>query len=173
MNIIVAVDKNWAIGFQNKLLNSIPEDMKSFRETTTGHVVVMGRKTLESFPKGRPLKNRTNVVITRQKDYEVPGAVVVHSVQEALEYLKAFKSEDIYVIGGASIYEQMLPYCDVAHVTVMNYAYQADTWFPNLDKMEDFVVAADSEEKTYFDLEYCFKMYVRKSKLKEIVDFMN
>ena len=173
MNIIVAVDKNWAIVYQNKLLNSIPEDMKFFRETTTGHVVVMGRKTLESFPNGRPLKNRTNVVITRRQDYEVPGAVVVHSVEEALEYLKRFKSEDIYVIGGASIYEQMLPYCDVAHVTVMDYAYQADTWFPNLDKMEDFVVAADSEEKTYFDLEYCFKMYVRKSKLKEIVDFID
>lgn len=173
MNIIVAVDKNWAIGYQNKLLNSIPEDMKFFRETTTGNVIVMGRKTLESFPNGRPLKNRTNVVITRQKDYEVPGAVVVHSVEEALEYLKGFKSENIYVIGGASIYEQMLPYCDVAHVTVMDYAYQADTWFPNLDEMDDFVVAADSEEKTYFDLEYCFKMYVRKSKLKEIVDFMD
>ena len=173
MNIIVAVDKNWAYGYQNKLLNSIPEDMKFFRETTTGNVVVMGRKTLESFPNGRPLKNRTNVVITRQKDYEVPGAVVVHSVEEALEYLKDFRSENIYVIGGASIYEQMLPYCDVAHVTVMDYAYQADTWFPNLDEMDDFVIAADSEEKTYFDLEYCFKMYVRKSKLKEIVDFMD
>ncbi len=173
MNIIVAVDKNWAIGYQNKLLNSIPEDMKFFRETTTGKVVVMGRKTLESFPNSRPLKNRTNVVITRQEDYEAPGAVVVHSVDEAMDYLKDFKSEDIYVIGGASIYEQMLPYCDVAHVTVMDYAYQADTWFPNLDAMDDFVVAADSEEKTYFDLEYCFKMYVRKSKLKEIIDFMD
>lgn len=173
MNIIVAVDKNWAIGYQNKLLNSIPEDMKFFRETTTGKVVVMGRKTLESFPNGRPLKNRTNVVITRQEDYEAPGAVVVRSVDEAMDYLKDFKSEDIYVIGGASIYEQMLPYCDVAHVTVMDYAYQADTWFPNLDAMDDFVVAADSEEKTYFDLEYCFKMYVRKSKLKEIIDFMD
>lgn len=168
MNMIVAVDKNWAIGYENKLLNSIPEDMKFFRETTTGKVVVMGRKTLESFPNGRPLKNRTNVVITRQKDFSVPGAVIVHSVGEALEYLKSFKSEDIYVIGGASIYEQMLPYCDVVHVTVMDYAYQADTWFPNLDKTEDFVVAADSEEKTYFDLEYCFKMYVRKSKLEEV-----
>ena len=173
MNIIVAVDKNWAIGFENKLLNSIPEDMKFFRETTTGKVVVMGRKTLESFPNKRPLKNRTNIVITRQKDYQVDGAVVLHSVEEALDYLKQFKSEDIYVIGGASIYEQMLPYCDVAHVTVMDYAYQADTWFPNLDKMEEFVVAADSEEKTYFDLEYCFKMYVRKSKLKEIIDFID
>ena len=173
MNIIVAVDKNWAIGFENKLLNSIPEDMKFFRETTTGKVVVMGRKTLESFPNKRPLKNRTNIVITRQKDYQVDGAVVLHSVEEALDYLKQFKSEDIYVIGGASIYEQMLPYCDVAHVTVMDYACQADAWFPNLDKMEEFVVAADSEEKTYFDLEYCFKMYVRKSKLKEIVDFID
>ena len=173
MNIIVAVDKNWAIGFENKLLNSIPEDMKFFRETTTGKVVVMGRKTLESFPNKRPLKNRTNIVITRQKDYQVDGAVVLHSVEEALDYLKQFKSEDIYVIGGASIYEQMLPYCDVAHVTLMDYAYQADTWFPNLDKMEEFVVAADSEEKTYFDLEYCFKMYVCKSKLKEIVDFID
>lgn len=172
MNIIVAVDKNWAIGYQNKLLNSIPEDMKFFRETTTGKVVVMGRKTLESFPNGRPLKNRVNIVITNQKDYEVPGAVVLHSVEEALEYVKQYNSDDVYVIGGESIYEQMLPYCDVAHVTVMDYAYQADTWFPNLDQMDDFVVAADSEEKTYFDLEYCFKMYVRKSKLKEIVDFM-
>ena len=173
MKLIVAVDKNWGIGNKGDLLVSIPEDMKFFRETTTGKVVVMGRKTLESFPNKRPLKNRTNIVITRQKDYKVDGAVVLHSVEEALDYLKQFKSEDIYVIGGASIYEQMLPYCDVAHVTVMDYAYQADTWFPNLDKMEEFVVAADSEEKTYFDLEYCFKMYVRKSKLKEIVDFMD
>ena len=168
MNIIVAVDKNWGIGFQNKLLNSIPEDMKFFRETTTGKVVVMGRKTLESFPNGRPLPKRTNVVITRQKDYTVPGAVVLHSVEEALEYLKQFPSEDIYVIGGESIYRQMLPYCDIAHVTLMDYAYQADTWFPNLDEMDDFIVAADSEEKTYFNLEYCFKMYVRKNKLKEL-----
>ena len=173
MNAIVAADKNWAIGYKNKLLVSIPADMKFFRQMTGGKVVVMGRKTLESFPNGRPLKNRTNVVITRQEDYEAPGAVVVHSVDEAMDYLKDFKSEDIYVIGGASIYEQMLPYCDVAHVTVMDYAYQADTWFPNLDAMDDFVVAADSEEKTYFDLEYCFKMYVRKSKLKEIIDFMD
>ena len=162
MNIIVAVDKNWAIGFQNKLLNSIPEDMKFFRETTTGHVVVMGRKTLESFPNGRPLKNRTNVVITRQKDYEVPGAVVVHSVEEALEYLKAFKSEDIYVIGGASIYEQMLPYCDVAHVTRTDHVYDADAWFPNLEEDPEWVLTGESEEKTYFDLEFRFCRYERR-----------
>ena len=91
MNLIVAVDKNWGIGYQNKLLNSIPEDMKYFRETTTGKVVVMGRKTLESFPNGLPLKNRT---------YKAKDAIIVHSIEEALEELKKYDSNDIYVIGG-------------------------------------------------------------------------
>ena len=149
MNLIVAVDKNWGIGYQNKLLNSIPEDMKYFRETTTGKVVVMGRKTLESFPNGLPLKNRTNIVITGDHTYKAKDAIIVHSIDR-----------------------QLLPYCDVAHVTCMDYTYQADTWFPNLDEDKDWVVAADSEERTYFDLEYCFKMYVRKTKLKEIVDLL-
>ena len=85
MNIIVAVDKNWAIGFENKLLNSIPEDMKFFRETTTGKVVIMGRKTLESFPNGLPLKKRVNIVITRDKNFFVKDAVIVHSVEDALK----------------------------------------------------------------------------------------
>ena len=168
MNIIAAVDKNWAIGYQNKLLNSIPEDMKFFRETTTGKVVVMGRKTLDSFPGGMPLKKRVNVVITRDLAYQKKDCVVVHSIPEALEYLKQYPSEDIYVIGGESIYRQMLPYCDVAHITCMDYAYQADTWLPNLDRDPDWVVAADSEERTYFDLEYRFKMYVRRAKLREL-----
>ena len=91
---------------------------------------------------------------------------------DRLEELKKYDSNDIYVIGGESIYRQLLPYCDVAHVTCMDYTYQADTWFPNLDEDKDWVVAADSEERTYFDLEYCFKMYVRKTKLKEIVDLL-
>ena len=100
MNIIVAVDKNWAIGCNNKLLVSIPSDMKFFRETTTGNVVVMGRKTLESFPNGMPLKNRTNIVLTGNRDYQVKGAIVVHSMEELLEELKKYNSEQIYVIGG-------------------------------------------------------------------------
>jgi dihydrofolate reductase len=172
MNMIVAVDKNWAIGYQNKLLTSIPEDMKFFRQTTTGKVIVMGRKTLESFPNGLPLKNRTNIVITSDHTYQARGAIIVHSIEEALEELKKYHSDDIYVIGGESIYRQMLPYCDIAHVTSIDYAYQADTWFPNLDEDKDWVVVADSEEKTYFDLEYVFKMYVRRSKLKEIKELM-
>lgn len=167
MNIIVAVDNRWAIGNKGKLLNSIPEDMKFFRETTTGKVVMMGRKTLESFPNGLPLKKRVNIVISRDEHYKVKDAVVVHSVEEALQAAGAYKSEDIYVIGGESIYRQLLPYCNVAHVTKMDYNYEADTWFPNLDEDEDWVIAAESEEKTYFDLEYQFLMYVRKDALNQ------
>jgi len=161
MNLIVAVDKNWAIGKENKLLVSIPQDMKFFRETTMGKVVVMGRKTLESFPGGQPLKKRTNIVITRDKTYSVKDAIVVHSVEEALEELKQYNSEDIYVIGGESIYRQMLPHCDVAHVTKIDHAYEADTYFPNLDEQADWLVTGVSDEQTYFNLEYEFVRYER------------
>ncbi len=161
MNLIVAVDKNWAIGKENKLLVSIPQDMKFFRETTMGKVVVMGRKTLESFPGGQPLKKRTNIVITRDKNYSVKDAIVVHSVEEALEELKNYNSEDIYVIGGESIYRQMLPHCHVAHVTKIDHAYEADTYFPNLDENEEWVVTGVSDEQTYFNLEYEFVRYER------------
>ena len=162
MNMIVAVDKNWGIGCDNKLLVSIPADMKFFRETTSGNVVVMGRKTLESFPNGMPLKNRINIVLTANKEYNGKGAIVVNSMEALMEELKKYDSESIYVIGGGRMYEQMLPYCDTVHVTKIDHAYEADTWFPNLDKMEEWEVTADSDEQTYFDLEYCFLKYERK-----------
>ena len=164
MNIIVAVDKNWGIGKDNQLLVSIPADMKFFRSTTTGKVVVMGRKTLESFPNGLPLKNRTNIVLTQNMDYRVKDAIICHNVDEVLKELKQYDSEDVYVIGGDSIYRQMLPYCDVAHVTKIDHAYEADSWFPNLDEMPEWQITADSDEQTYFDLEYCFLKYERKKK---------
>jgi dihydrofolate reductase len=162
MNIIVAVDKNWAIGFQNKLLISIPEDMRFFRDETTHKVVVMGKNTLESFPGGRPLRDRTNIVIALEKDYKAEGAIVVHSIEEALEEIKKYKSEDVYVIGGASIYSQMLEYCDVAHITKIDYAYHADTYFPNLDENTNWVIKEESDERTYYDIEYAFYKYVKK-----------
>ena len=161
MNLIVAVDKNWAIGKDNKLLVSIPQDMKFFRETTMDKVVVMGRKTLESFPGGQPLKKRTNIVLTRDKNYKVKDVIVVHGVEELLEELKNYDEKEIYVIGGESIYRALLPYCKVAHVTKIDHAYEADTYFPNLDEMEDWEVTGVSEEQTYFDLEYEFVRYER------------
>ena len=161
MNIIVAADKNWAIGKDNKLLVSIPADMKMFRQETTGKVVVMGRKTLESFPNGLPLKNRTNIVLTHDHTYKVPGAVVVHDMDELHEELKKYDSQDIYVIGGETIYRQLLDECDVAHITKIDYAYDADAYFPNLDERPEWKITADSEEQTYFDLEYYFYRYER------------
>lgn len=164
MNMIVAVDRNWGIGLNNRLLVSIPADMKYFRKMTTGKVVVMGRKTLESFPNGLPLANRVNVVLTGNEGYHVKGACICHSAEEVLEELKKYRDEDIFIIGGESVYRQFLPYCDTVHVTKIDHTYQADAYFPNLDEDEEWVITADSEEQTYFDLEYTFLKYERKNK---------
>ncbi|MBE5867909.1 MAG: dihydrofolate reductase [Lachnospiraceae bacterium] len=163
MNLIVAVDANWAIGNKNQLLVRIPNDMKQFRQMTTGKVVVLGRKTLETFPQGLPLKNRTNIILSGNKDYRVKDAVVVHSVEELFEELKQYPAEDVYVIGGDSVYKQLLPYCNVAHVTKIDHAYEADSFFPNLDQDPAWEITADSEEQVYFDITYQFVKYERKS----------
>ena len=162
MNLIVNVDSNWAIGYRGKLLVSIPEDMKFFRSETTGKVVVLGRKTLDTFPGGQPLKNRTNIILSHNPDYKVKGAIVCHSVEEVLEELKKYNSEDVYIIGGDSIYKAFLPYCDVAHVTRTDHVYDADAWFPNLEEDPAWVLTGESEEKTYFDLEFRFCRYERR-----------
>ena len=163
MYLIVAVDKNWAIGKNNKLMWSIPADMKYFRETTKGNIVIMGRKTLESFPQSQPLKNRVNIVITNNKAYKVKDAVVVHSIEEALEEAKKYEGIP-YVIGGESIYRAMLPYCETALITKIDHAFDADTYFPNLDEDEEWKMTKISEEQTCFDLEYYFTVYERVSK---------
>lgn len=162
MNAIAAVDANWAIGNKNRLLTSIPADMKFFREKTMGHVVVMGRKTLESFPNGLPLKNRVNIVLTANRSYKVKDAIIVHTKEKLLEELKKYDSNELYVIGGGSIYEMLIPYCDTAYITKIDHAYAADTYFPNLDQMDDWEMTEVSEEQTCFDLEYVFAKYERK-----------
>lgn len=162
MNLIVAVDSNWGIGCKNSLLVSIPADHKFFRQETTGKVVVLGRKTLETFPQGLPLPNRTNIIMSTNPDYQVKGAIIVHSKEELLEELKKYNTEEVYIIGGESVYRMMLPYCDVAHVTKIDHAYEADAYFPNLDEMEDWEITADSEEQTYFDIAYEFVKYERR-----------
>ena len=144
MKLIVAVDKNWAIGKNNRLMWSIPADMKFFRETT----------------KGKPLKNRVNIVISKNPDYKVKDAVVVHSVEEALEEAKKYEGET-FVIGGESIYRAMLKYCDTALVTKIDHAYDADTYFPSLDEDPEWKMTKISEEQTCFDLEYYFTVYER------------
>ena len=136
--------------------------MKFFRSQTNGKVIVMGRKTLESFPNGLPLKNRTNIVLTKNPDYQVKGAVICHSVEESLKELKKYPTEDIYVIGGDSVYKQFLPYCNVAHITRVDHAYEADTYFPDIEKLPEWRLTGESEEKTYFDLEFTFCRYEKQ-----------
>ena len=163
MKAIVAVDKNWGIGKKNGLLFELPLDMKFFRETTLNKVVVMGSNTLKSFPNGKPLKNRTNVVLTKNPDYSVKDAVIVHNEDELFEELKKYNTDDVYVIGGESVYRQPLPYCDTAHVTKIDRAYEADAWFPDLDADEAWEITAESDEMCYFDTTYHFLKYVRKA----------
>ncbi len=160
MKLIVAVDKNWAIGKDNKIMWSIPADLKYFRETTLGNIIIMGKNTLESFPQGKPLKDRVNIVITRDRDYQVEGAIVVHNIDEALVEIGKHKGE-AYVVGGESIYRAMLPLCDEALVTKINHAYDADSYFPNLDEDREWIMTKISEEQTCFDLEYYFTVYER------------
>lgn len=162
MNMIVAVDNNWAIGCKNSLLVRIPADHKNFRQKTTGKVVVLGRKTLETFPQGMPLANRTNIILSTDPEYKVKDAIVVHSEAELEKELQKYDTEDIYVIGGESVYRMMLPQCDVVHVTKIDHEYEADTYFPNLDQDEEWEITAESEEQTYFDLPYVFVKYERK-----------
>lgn len=159
MKLIVAVDRNWAIGNEGKLLASIPEDMKFFRTTTTGNVVVMGRKTLESFPGKRPLKNRVNVVLTRDEGYIADGAVIVHDIEELLAKLEDYSDKEIYVIGGGTIYNQLLEYCDTALVTYIDAEFKADTYFPNLDKDESWKMADSGERKEHEGTVYYFRRY--------------
>ena len=162
MKAIVAVDKNWGIGLKGKLLVSIPADMKVFRSTTLGKVVVMGRKTLESFPNKAPLKDRVNIVLTKNTSFQKNGVIVVHSIDELKDELKKYNSDDVYVIGGETIYKQLIDECDTAYVTKIDYAYEADAYFPNLDEKDNWEVTVEGEEETYYDLEYYFMTYKKK-----------
>lgn len=164
MNMIVCVDGNWGIGNKGELLVSIPADKRMFKERTMGGVVLGGRKTMEGLPGGTTLSGRINMILTHREGYTYGDALVVHSVEEALERIKEYASEDVYIIGGGDVYQAFLPYCDTAYVTKVNYIYEADTFFPNLDESTDWLMTHDSEEQTYYDLEYYFTIYRRKEK---------
>jgi len=164
MKLIVAVEKNWGIGKDNGLLVHLPGDLKYFKERTTGKTVVMGRKTLESLPGGRPLPKRTNIVITRSEDFEKEGCLIAHTVEEAVKMAAEVSSEnteDVMVMGGESIYRQMLPMCDTCYITKINKTFDADAFFPNLDEDPQFEVVWESEEQEENGVTYRFLEYKR------------
>lgn len=164
MNIIVAVDKKWGIGNKGKLLVSIPRDKKLFREETTGKVIIMGHNTLLSLPGSQPLAGRENIVLSRDKSLSIKGATVLNSVDACIDYLKKnnIKDSDVFVIGGESVYNDFLPYCDIAHITYIDYEYEADRHFLNLDISNEWSLVLETEEETYFDIPYTFRLYKRK-----------
>ncbi len=166
MNLIGAVDKNWAIGKDGQLLVSIPSDMKLFRELTLNKIVVTGRKTMETFQNGNPLMNRINIVLSKNKDLKIKNAIVVNSVEEVLKKIQelscqGYTSDDVFVIGGESIYKQMEKYCNQAYITKIYHQYEADAYFPDLDESKEWQLVEQSEEQTYFDIEYTFLKYRR------------
>ena len=159
--LIAAVDAKWGIGKNNRLLVQIPGDQQLFRQRTMGQVVVMGRKTLDSLPNGMALQGRENLVLTRKMDYAPKGVKVFHDIESLVYYLDG-QEKEVYVIGGGDIYHQLLPYCDKAYITKIDHIYEVDTWCPNLDENPEWNLVSESDEKTYFDLEYCFLEYERR-----------
>ena len=159
MKLIVAVSENWGIGKDNDLLFSIPTDMKFFRETTKGHTVIMGRKTLESFPGGKPLKNRENIVLSRNLP-SGEGYTVVRSVDELLSLIKT-TADEVFVIGGESVYRLLLPYVDTALVTKVNKTVPADSFMPDLDADDEWALEGKSEPISENGVEFCFCTYKR------------
>lgn len=164
MKLIVAVDRNWAIGNKGQLLVSIRADQQNFRRLTKGKTVVLGRKTMDTFPGGRPLDQRRNIILTHDKSYTVPGAEVVHGIDELLKLLNGTDTGEVFVIGGSSIYKQLLPYCDEAYVTKIDYSYEADSFMPDLDHDPEWKCVEESEEQTCYDMIYYFCRYERISR---------
>lgn len=137
ISIIVAVAENNVIGKNNSLIWHLPADMKYFKEKTSGHCIITGRKNYESIPeKFRPLPNRTNIVITRQADYNAPGAIIVSSIEEAIEKAKQTGDTEIFIIGGAEIYKQFLRYADKIYLTRIYHSFEGDSFFPEWNTHE-------------------------------------
>ena len=169
MKLIVAVDKEWGIGNKGDLLARIRADLLNFRDLTSGKVVILGSNTLATFPGGKALKNRTNIVLHPSQDYKVENTTVVHSIDELLEEVKKYNTDDVFVIGGASVYRQMLDYCDTAYVTKFDKSYEKDVFFPNLDEHESWelvnkgdIQISDPEKDTEADLKFYFTEYRKK-----------
>ena len=162
MNLIVCVDKNWGIGKEGQLLCHLKEDMKHFREHTLNKVVVMGRSTLESLPNGEPLPDRTNVVLTRSSEFTREGVTVVHDMEELMEELNNYAPDDVMIIGGASVYNEMMDMCDILYVTKVEHEFFADTFIRNIDLNENFKVVWTSEPIEEKGYTYRFVEYRRK-----------
>ena len=169
MKLIVAVDKEWGIGYKGDLLARVRADLFNFRDLTSGKIVILGSNTLATFPGGHALKNRTNIVLHPSQEYHPENTTVVHSIDELLEEVKKYDSDDVFVIGGASVYRQMLEHCDTAYITKFDKSYKKDVYFPNLDEMDEWEMVekgemqtSNPETDTEANLNFYFTKYIRK-----------
>lgn len=165
MNIILAADRNWAIGKDNDLLIHLPGDLKYFKKMTTGKTVIMGRKTLESLPDGKPLPNRRNIILTRADDFQVSGAEVLNSIEDVLHLIKSgdLKSDEAFVIGGADIYKQMMPHCDKFYITKIDAELPADRYFVDLDQVDGLEITWSGPIEEYKGTKYQYVLYERRT----------
>ena len=163
ISIIVAVAENNVIGKDNRLIWHLPADMKFFKEKTTGHCIITGRKNYESIPeKFRPLSNRTNIIITRQKDYSAPGTIITDSIEEAMNVARKYNETEVFIIGGADIFNQTINKTDKIYLTRIHHSFEGDVFFPEIDftqwrLIKEQVVNADEQNK----YDYSFCEYIR------------
>ncbi|MBC9798138.1 dihydrofolate reductase [Sinomicrobium weinanense] len=160
VTIIAAAAENNALGKDNDLVWHLPDDFKRFKSLTTGHHIIMGRKTFESFPK--PLPNRTHIVVTRQKDYQGEGCITVHSIEEALQLAR--EDDQPFIIGGGEIYKLGMPYADKIELSRVHAGFEADTFFPEIDLNQWELITSEyhpKDEKHQYDFTYL--TYIRKS----------
>lgn len=163
MKAIVAVDLNWGIGCGGKLLQMIPGDMKFFKQKTLGKIVVMGRETFESLPGKAPLKDRINIVLSKNEFFKDDRIIICRSLNELFHEIGKYHSDDVFIIGGESVYTQILPYCTEVYVTKIQNAYPADKYFTNLDKEKTWELTSVSDSKEFNHIQYCFLKYINCS----------
>lgn len=168
MNFIVAVDEQWNIGREGSLLQPISEDLKNFKAKTMNKIVVLGRKTLQTFPGGNPLKGRTNIILTRQEDFSAGDAIIYHSYDQLFQVLNNYCSEDIFVIGGGEVYNKLIPYCEIGYVTKIHMTYSADTSIQNLDQESNWELIKDGVRNHFKDDIYFSFLEYRNNKVLPI-----
>ena len=159
MNLIVAVDRHWGIGLENDLLFRIKADLRHFRSLTLGKTVVLGRKTLETFPEGKPLPGRTNIILTRQNDFSAEGSIICHNLDELWTVLAGLDPDEVFIIGGASVYHNLLPYCHRAYVTWIDATVDADCHFPDLSRQPGWQLTDPGDWQCENQINFRFQIY--------------
>lgn len=163
MKAILSADLNWGIGCGGKLLQRVPEDMKFFMRMTIGKAVIMGRETFESLPGMQPLKDRANIILSRTGRWNDERLTICRSLEELFRELAKYTNDDIFVIGGESVYKQLLPYCNEVFVTRFEKEFEADRHFPDLDKLENWKLVSESGRSVYNEMGFRFLKYVNSS----------